>query len=865
MGKKGKVGKQRKDNYYKLAKQKGFRSRAAFKLIQLNRKFQFLENARVCIDLCAAPGGWLQVAAEYMPVSSVIIGVDLVPITPIRNVITFQSDITTKECSKTIENKLSGWTADIVLHDGAPNIGKNWLHDAYGQNVLVVNALKIACSHLSKGGWFITKIFRSSDYNSLLWVFNKLFGKVHATKPQASRSESAEIFVVCQNYKKPDVIDPSFFNPTTLFADISEYDEALKKRKADLLKPASKIKKTKAHGYEEGELYTTVTDIQFVTSNNHMDYLAQCLEIKLTNQDIIEHESTTDEIKECCKDVRVLGRKDLLKLLKWRRNLRKDLTAKLMQAAKEGKLVDDGDSDDSDGDNLDHLTIRSDDDGIDEVPALNLDDIEAQQNAEEKKELKRLKRKEEKRVKDYQQRLHYGMVNEGDVLIEEEHDLFNLKKISSKKQLKEIDDVEPDETVEDTQDTSDVLSAKSGQRKSVTFAREASCQYFELDEDYESDEDQHPADDIGPEKPVEPKIAAPKKILKDTSANAALNRLGGKSNVGGGLLTDLMDVNQSKIAAATKFFDRDTFTDIDLEKEFQTDLVDKIVAEREVSKPNGSVGNQSKRKLADIDLSKFDDGIASDEESDDGVSVDSDSDSDSEELSKKKKKQMKLDPEGLALASMMVSSDKMRQDIEDEGWNRYAHADVHLAPKWFREEEEKYCRRNIPVRQELVKEYKLKLRQIDAKPIKKELQAKARKKRRAMRKMDKVRKKVESITTNDDLTQKEQISQIKTVYKNATKTKRQEIKTVVGRKGLPTKKPNKGKYKMVDARMKKDARAKQRREGKGKQGKKSGGGGAKKGGRKKKREANNSFSSKSKGPQRKVRSSKGSSKSRSKR
>lgn len=109
-------------------------------------------------------------------------------IKPIPRVVTFASDITTPQCRTLIRGEIKDWKADVVLHDGAPNVGTAWVQDAFSQSELVLMSLKLAVEFLTKGGTFVTKVFRSADYNNLIWVFGQLFGKVEATKPPSSRS-----------------------------------------------------------------------------------------------------------------------------------------------------------------------------------------------------------------------------------------------------------------------------------------------------------------------------------------------------------------------------------------------------------------------------------------------------------------------------------------------------------------------------------------------------------------------------------------------------------------------------------------------------------------------------------------------------
>lgn len=262
-----------------------------------------------------------------MPSQSLIIGVDLAPIKPIPKVITFQSDITTDKCRATIRQHLKSWKADTVLHDGAPNVGVAWVQDAFSQAELVLQSLKLATEFLVPGGTFVTKVFRSKDYNPLLWVFKQLFNTVEATKPPSSRNVSAEIFVVCQGFKAPKHIDQKFLDPKHVFAELQD---PTPNHEAKVFNPEKK--KRKRDGYEEGN-YTQFKEIpvsEFINTADPISILGEYNKLSfeqsiggdLALATLARLPETTKEIQLCCEDLKVLGKKEFRNLLRWRIKVR---------------------------------------------------------------------------------------------------------------------------------------------------------------------------------------------------------------------------------------------------------------------------------------------------------------------------------------------------------------------------------------------------------------------------------------------------------------------------------------------------------------------------------------------------------------
>jgi len=230
------MSKNKCDSFYFLAKKHGFRSRAAFKLIEIDRKYKILEKSNGILDLCAAPGSWTQIANKISPNGSLVLGVDAQKIRPIKNCYFLRGDITAPSIIKTIHKikKLDGRQISVILHDGAPKIGASWLKDVLNQNELALSALKIGVYSLEKGGNFISKVFRSEFLHGILYISRCFFEKVLLFKPSASRNSSTEIYLICKKFKTIGKFDPFFFSSDYIFS-FSEM-ETIKKSKNEFEK-----------------------------------------------------------------------------------------------------------------------------------------------------------------------------------------------------------------------------------------------------------------------------------------------------------------------------------------------------------------------------------------------------------------------------------------------------------------------------------------------------------------------------------------------------------------------------------------------------------------------------------------------------
>jgi 23S rRNA (uridine2552-2'-O)-methyltransferase len=192
----------KQDSYYKKAKTNGYRSRAAFKLRQINNKFKVIRQGNIVLDLGAAPGGWSQVAVQIVGETGNVIGVDLDPITKVENAIFIVGDMTAKKTLEAIREHIDDNGVDVVISDAAPNISGNYSIDQAKSVYLAETALDIAKQLLIPNGNFIVKVFEGEDFQQFFKQVKEAFFHAKKYSPKASRARSSEIYVIGLGFKQ---------------------------------------------------------------------------------------------------------------------------------------------------------------------------------------------------------------------------------------------------------------------------------------------------------------------------------------------------------------------------------------------------------------------------------------------------------------------------------------------------------------------------------------------------------------------------------------------------------------------------------------------------------------------------------------
>ena len=195
------------DPYVKLAQQHGYRSRAAFKLIEIDQQDKLIRPGMTIVDLGSAPGAWSQVLRERLAgpggmLRGRIVALDLLPMEPIADVEFIQGDFREAETLESLEQTLVGQPVDLVVSDMAPNLSGVELADSARMADLIELAVDFAVHHLKADGALLVKCFHGSGYSQLVEIFKRHFVRVAPRKPKASRDKSAETFLLGRGLKR---------------------------------------------------------------------------------------------------------------------------------------------------------------------------------------------------------------------------------------------------------------------------------------------------------------------------------------------------------------------------------------------------------------------------------------------------------------------------------------------------------------------------------------------------------------------------------------------------------------------------------------------------------------------------------------
>ena len=806
MGKKTK-SKARLDKYYHLSKEMGYRSRAAFKLIQLNKKFNFLSGATVLIDLCAAPGGWCQVAAKEMPISSIKIGIDLDPIKPIPGVTTFQCDITTEQCRHLIRKEIKHLKADVVLHDGAPNVGGQWAKDSYNQNELVLYSIKLATEFLKEGGWFISKVFRSVDYNALLYVMKQLFQKVEATKPLASRSQAAEIFVICQGYKNPSYIDPKLLDPKYALKQIDDED-TLKNNTINSLKAMFAKKKSRA-GYNTDTLFIVKSFKDYIECSNPFKFLFETNKIKIETDDCKKYLNVVQKMPKdyllYFDDLQVLGKKEMEELIIWRNKIR----TKLNLSRKENNM---------------EKEEKKEEDKKEKDVNEEMDEEIKKYEKQRKKRLEAQKKKQEK----------IELSNKKAFILQEDqphdNDVENDDELYEYMQKNDIDIENLEEPKAEEEEEED----EEKDSKEINYSDLTEDDYIDMmNEDIEENkrlyQEEKEIKKRNKEKGEKKKKKGEIELVKneaDENDEILDNEKIEEEEENEGDDSALYDEEEEEDDNEENEEDKELPL---VEEEIKNDIIinNPLRKAKKIEQGNKDISKNIKNKKADDQSEEEDNNLSydTDEELNEEKKDINENNNNNNLLNKKTnrpKDESSSDEESdgynsdekaeiRAIAKKMLRK-KERLKILNSSYNRYAFEDDGKVPKWFLEDESKHNKPQKPITKAEVLAEKEYLKKITVRMPKKVLEAKARKRNRLNKRLQKIRKQAEGIANQDEYTEISKVKQIEKLYKREINKSKEKKKYIISRSWNNNKGKDSRNVRHVDRRMKKDKRAVKARE-----------------------------------------------------
>ena len=189
------------DHYVKAAQKAGYRSRAVFKLLEIQEKDRILRPGQVVVDLGAAPGGWSQIAAPIVGATGDVIAMDILPMEPLPDVTFIEGDFTEQDVHDQLVATLNGREVDLVMSDIAPNTSGVRAVDQPKAMYLVELALDFSLNSLRPGGDFLVKVFQGEGFDPFLQDLRKSFTKVLVRKPKASRPKSREVYILARGFK----------------------------------------------------------------------------------------------------------------------------------------------------------------------------------------------------------------------------------------------------------------------------------------------------------------------------------------------------------------------------------------------------------------------------------------------------------------------------------------------------------------------------------------------------------------------------------------------------------------------------------------------------------------------------------------